>query len=130
MSHHLFFFFIFFFFFPLPFRFPPNHWIWTMTFNNGRTEGDGRKWGKKGFWVWVMSCYNFISNLQFDMLSVTKYIYIYIYIYIILLKTEFVCPNLVRIWWKIHILHHPIRNCHINILLKIQYIILHLITSQ
>ena len=32
--------------------------------------------------------------------------------------------------FKIHVLHHLIRDCHINILLKIQYILLHLIISQ
>ena len=38
-------------------------------------------------------------------------------------------PNLVRIWCKNHVLHHPIRNCHVSILLKIQYLLSHLITS-
>ena len=41
-----------------------------------------------------------------------------------------VSPNLVRIGCKTYVLHHPIRNYHINILLKIQYILSHLITSQ
>ena len=39
-------------------------------------------------------------------------------------------PNLVRIGCKTHVLHHAIRDCYISILLKIQYILPHLITSQ
>ena len=31
---------------------------------------------------------------------------------------------------KTHVLYHPIKDCHINLLLKIQYIPPHLITSQ
>ena len=38
--------------------------------------------------------------------------------------------NLVRTGYKIHILHYLIKDCHTNILLKIQYILAHLITSQ
>ena len=38
--------------------------------------------------------------------------------------------NLVRMWYKSHNLHYSIRDCHINILLKIQNTILHLITFQ
>ena len=32
--------------------------------------------------------------------------------------------------FKTHVLHHLIRNCHINFLRKTQYILLHIITSQ
>ena len=39
-------------------------------------------------------------------------------------------PEFGKDWFKTYVLHHPIRDCHINILLKIQYILLHLITSQ
>ena len=38
--------------------------------------------------------------------------------------------NLVRTGYKIHILHYLIKDCHTNILLKIQYILAHLIISQ
>jgi len=31
-------------------------------------------------------------------------------------------------WCKTYVLHHPIRDYHINILLRIQYILPHLIT--
>ena len=50
--------------------------------------------------------------------NINKYIYIYIY-----------SSNLVRMGCKTYILHHPIKDCHINILFKIQYILPHLITS-
>ena len=39
-------------------------------------------------------------------------------------------PEFGKDGFKTHVLHHPIRDCHINILLKIQYILLHLIISQ
>ena len=38
--------------------------------------------------------------------------------------------QVVAVGCKTHDLHHPIRDWHISILLKIQYILTHLITSQ
>ena len=46
-----------------------------------------------------------------------------LYVYIMIL-------NSIRMGCKTHILHHLIINCHISILLKIQYILPHLITFR
>ena len=44
-------------------------------------------------------------------------------------KTSNMSPNLVRMGYKTHVLYHPIKDCHISILLKIKCILPHLITS-
>ena len=55
--------------------------------------------------------------------------YIYIYIYIER-ERERERLNSIRMGCKTHVLHHSISDCHIGILLKIQYILSYLITSQ
>ena len=57
------------------------------------------------------------------------YIHIYIYIYIEK-ERERERLNSIRMGCKTHVLHHSISDCHIGILLKIQYILSYLITSQ
>ena len=57
--------------------------------------------------------------------------YIYIYIYIERERErERERLNSIRMGCKTHILHHQISDCHISILLKIQYILPYLITFQ
>ena len=57
------------------------------------------------------------------------YIHIYIYIYKER-ERERERLNSIRMGCKTHVLHHSISDCHIGILLKIQYILPYLITSQ
>ena len=59
------------------------------------------------------------------------YIHTYIYIYIYRERErERERLNSIRMGCKTHVLHHSISDCHIGILLKIQYILSYLITSQ
>ena len=68
-----------------------------------------------------------VNNLCFFLtqilsLSLSLSLSLYIYIYMRL--------NSIKTWCKTHVLHNLISNYHTSILLKIQYILPHLITSQ
>ena len=63
------------------------------------------------------------SKLNYLLIHTHTHTHIYIYIYIMSL-------NSIMRQCKTHILHYSINDCHISILLKIQYILPHLITYR